>query len=61
MKPMPVEQYDELQQTRQVVLSCISSLRLTRCADEDIEVAKARLENWITENEGRWVACRCVA
>lgn len=56
MRPMTVKEYDELQATRQVILSALSSLRLTRCTDEDVEVAKARLENWITENERRWVA-----
>jgi hypothetical protein len=53
---MTVDQYDELLSTRQVILSALSALRLTRCEDEDVTVAKARLENWLAENEGRWVA-----
>lgn len=36
------------------IRSALSALRLTRVVDEDIEAAKARLENWLTENDGRW-------
>jgi hypothetical protein len=48
------EQEEHIQVTN-VIRSCLSSLRLTRCTDEDVAVAKARLENWLAENEGRWV------
>ncbi len=39
----------------QIVRSALSALRLSRIESEDIEAAKARLENWLTENDGRWV------
>jgi len=32
----------------------LSALRLTALQDEDISVAKARLSNWLTENDERW-------
>jgi hypothetical protein len=53
---MTVKEYDDLRITRQVIVACVSNLRLTRCTDEDVTVAKARLENWLAENDGRWVA-----
>jgi hypothetical protein len=37
------------------VRSALSALRLSRCQDEDVRVAMARLEEWLTENDGRWV------
>ena len=38
-----------------LIRGTLSTLRLSRCEDEDVRVAKARLENWLTENDGRWV------
>lgn len=52
---MTEKEQREHQEATRVVRSALSALRLTRLADEDIEVAKTRLENWLTENDGRWV------
>jgi len=32
----------------------LSALRLTQLRDEDVRVAKARLSNWLAENDERW-------
>jgi hypothetical protein len=53
-RAMTGEEQAELRQQEQVVRSSLSALRLTHLEDEDIRVAKARLENWLAENEGRW-------
>lgn len=53
-RPMTEQESVEHKETTVVVRSVLSALRLTRCTDEDIEVAKARLDNWLTENDGRW-------
>jgi hypothetical protein len=55
MERMMTAEEQELHQASCIaVRAALSSLRLTRITDEDIEVAKARLENWLTENDGRW-------
>lgn len=36
------------------VRHALSVLRLSGVTHEDVAVAKARLENWLTENDGRW-------
>ena len=56
LRPMTRDEQDEFRQVTNVIRSCVSSLHLTRCLDDDVQVALARLENWIAENEGRWVA-----
>lgn len=55
MKPLSEDEQAAHRDVVQVVLSALSGLRLTGVRDEDIEVAKARLENWLAENAGRWV------
>jgi hypothetical protein len=37
------------------IRGALSALRLTRCKDEDVRVAAARLEEWLGNNDGRWV------
>jgi hypothetical protein len=37
------------------IRSIVSALRLLHSEDEDQRVALARLENWLDENDGRWV------
>jgi hypothetical protein len=56
MRTMSSTELTEHREATQVVRSCLSALRLSRLTDEDIAVAKARLENWLAENDGRWVA-----
>ena len=51
---MTKDEQDEHREVTNVIRSCVSSLRLTRCTDEDVVVALARLENWLSENDGRW-------
>ena len=49
---------DELAEHKAVCLvirNVVSVLRLTGVEDEDVEVAAARLDNWLSENDGRWV------
>jgi hypothetical protein len=49
-------QQTEHEQTCLVIRGALSALRLTRVQDEDVRVAMARLEEWLTANDGRWVA-----
>ena len=58
MKPMTDEELEVLADQIKAVRTCLSYLRLTRLApeSEDIAVAVTRLDNWLTENDGRWVA-----
>lgn len=61
MKPLTKQEQDALRNVTNTVRSCVSALRLVRGVDdlsqnEDLAVAVARLENWLTENDGRWVA-----
>lgn len=37
------------------VRGALEALRLSRCHDEDVRVAMARLEEWLSGSEGRWV------
>ena len=37
------------------VAQAVEKLELLGSDSEDIQVAIARLRNWLTENEGRWV------
>jgi hypothetical protein len=37
------------------IRSALSTLRLTRCQDEDVRGAMMRLEEWLEENEGSFV------
>lgn len=52
---MTANEQDVLKETCVAVRSAVSALRLTKCSDEDVQVALARLENWLTENDGRWI------
>ena len=54
MRAMTKDEQDEHRQVATAVRSALSALRLSRCTDEDVAVAKARLENWLVENDGRW-------
>ena len=38
-----------------IVREAVAQLERIRCEDEDVQVALARLKNWLTENDGRWV------
>ncbi len=55
MQAMTEQEQQEHMERSAVVRSAISALRLIALEDEDIQVACARLENWLAENEGRWV------
>jgi len=55
MKPMTAKEQEEHRQDCLAIRSALSALRLTRIEDEDIRIAAARLENWLTENDGRWI------
>lgn len=51
----PQEQLEH-DRTVAAIRGTVSTLRLTRLAadSEDVAVALARLENWLTENDRRW-------
>lgn len=51
---MTEKEQREHQEVCNTVRSALSALRLTRCEDEDILVAAARLEEWLSQNDGRW-------
>jgi hypothetical protein len=53
-RPMTEQESAEHKERCTVVRSIVSALRLTRIEDEDVQVALARLENWLGENDGRW-------
>jgi hypothetical protein len=55
MKPMTADEQAEHAQVCLAIRSALSTLRLTRCKDEDVRVAAARLEEWLANNDGRWV------
>ncbi len=38
-----------------LIRDALDTLRQTELGGEDVAVAKARLESWLGENEGRWV------
>jgi hypothetical protein len=58
MKPMTPKQQDDHAADTLLVRSVLSALRLSKLSEtsEDIQVAMERLDNWLTENDGRWVA-----
>jgi hypothetical protein len=51
---MTKKEQDAHADTVKVIRSCLSALRLLRLTDEDVSVARARLESWLVENDGRW-------
>lgn len=55
MKPMTATEQEQLREQVLVIRGALSALRLSRVTDEDVEVAKARLDEWLTTNDGRWV------
>jgi hypothetical protein len=55
MKPMTEAEQSEHEQVCLAIRGALSALRLTRVQDEDVRVAMARLEEWLCENDGRWV------
>jgi len=57
-RPMTEAEQEEHRQAATVVRSALSALRLSGLTDEDIEVAKARLDDWLRDNDGRWVVER---
>jgi hypothetical protein len=52
---MTINEQREHAETCLAIRSALSTLRLSRVTDEDVTVAKARLENWLAENDGKWV------
>ncbi len=57
-RPMTADELAHHARKVEIIRSCLSALRLTADGSEDVGVAKARLENWLTENDGRWVTTR---
>ena len=55
MQPMTPEEQEAHEADVLHVKAALAALRLTLLEDEDVQVAEARLENWLTENDGRWV------
>jgi hypothetical protein len=53
-RPLTTAELDEHEHTCLVIRRALSLLRLTRVQDEDIRAAMARLDNWLTEHDGRW-------
>ena len=53
-RPMSEQEQQEHNENTNVVRSCVSALRLSRIIDEDVQVALARLEDWLSDNDGRW-------
>ena len=53
-RPMTAEEQADHDAACASIRSALSALRLTRVEDEDVEVAKARLESWLSEHDGRW-------
>lgn len=56
MKPLTEDEQEALTVAQVRIGQALSALRRSGITDEDIEVARARLENWLVENDGRWVA-----
>ncbi len=54
-RTMTITEHDEHKATVLAIRSALSILRLCRTQDENLRVAAARLEEWLTENDGRWV------
>jgi hypothetical protein len=55
MRHMTADEQAEHVQVCLAIRSALSALRLTRCQDEDVRVAAARLESWLGEHEGSFV------
>ena len=56
MSVMSDQEQREHREAELVVRSALSALRLlSRLQDEDLQVAMARLDNWLSENSARWV------
>ena len=55
MRAMTLAEQAEHRETCNAIRAALSTLRLSRVTDEDVAVAKARLENWLAENDGKWV------
>ncbi len=55
-RQMTDEEFALFQDQIKIVENCVSLLRLSRlCSQyEDAQVALARLENWLVENDERW-------
>ena len=54
MRVMTEAEQHDLEAVCNTVRAMVSALRLIRSEDEDLQVAAARLANWLTENDGRW-------
>ena len=57
MRAMTAREQEQHEDAILAVKGALSALRLTRLGptDENIAVAMARLDEWLTENDGRWV------
>lgn len=55
MRAMTRKEQNEHEERCLLVHGIVSALRLSHIEDEDVQVAQARLENWLAENDGRWV------
>ena len=55
MKQMTETEQEAHKQACLTIRGALSALRLTRVQDEDVRVAMARLEEWLSANDGRWV------
>jgi hypothetical protein len=55
METMTEQEQHDHEAATLAIRSALSALRLTRVQDEDVQVAITRLDNWLTENDGRWV------
>lgn len=57
-RPMTQAEQNQHREAEKVMRQVVGALRLLELMDaenEDIQVARARCENWQTENAGRWV------
>lgn len=51
---MTAEQLAEHERVTTEVARAATALHRSGCDDEDVRVALARLEEWLSVNEGRW-------
>jgi hypothetical protein len=56
MLPQEQEQHERAVSRIKTAVQMIAYLPAGYSDNEDLAVAKARLEDWLSENEGRWVA-----
>ena len=56
MKAMTDKEQAEHERVTAEVMRASLALRRAGQEDEDLQVALARIEEWLGQNEGRWVA-----